>query len=94
MDTDEKVKPEAGFDSAAPCDYSQPQLQMDRKAIKVIGRRTLPATSGEAFRRAQVLQAQLELLNPSPRPRGFVFKARTREDYERWRKQQANPRLW
>lgn len=31
----------------------------------------------EALRRASVLQAQAELLNPYPRPRGFVFKAKT-----------------
>ena len=48
----------------------------------------------EALRRAMILQAQAELLNPYPRPRGFVFKARTREEYERWRKAQSNPRLW
>jgi hypothetical protein len=48
----------------------------------------------EALRRATILQAQAELLNPYPRPRGFVFKAKTREDYERWRKAQSNPRLW
>lgn len=48
----------------------------------------------EALHRASVLQAQAELLNPYPRPRGFVFKARTRDEYERWRKAQTNPRLW
>jgi hypothetical protein len=48
----------------------------------------------EALRRATILQAQVDLLNPYPRPRGFVFKARTREEYDRWRKAQANPRLW
>jgi hypothetical protein len=48
----------------------------------------------EALRRACILQAQAELLNPYPRPRGFVYKARSREEYERWRKAQANPRLW
>jgi hypothetical protein len=48
----------------------------------------------EGLRRAAVLQAQAELLNPYPRPRGFVFKAKTREDYERWRKSRTNPRLW
>jgi hypothetical protein len=68
---------------------------MDQDAkVKVVGRRTLPTTPEEAFRRAQVLQAQLELVHPDPRPRGFVFKARTREDYERWRRAQSNPRLW
>jgi hypothetical protein len=53
-----------------------------------------PLPAAEAVRRAAVLQAQAELLNPFPRPRGFVFKARTREEYERWRKARSNPRLW
>ncbi len=53
-----------------------------------------PSSPEEALGRAAVLQAQAELLNPYPRPRGFVFKAKTREDYERWRKAQKNPRLW
>jgi hypothetical protein len=48
----------------------------------------------EALRRAAILQAQANLLNPYPRPRGFVFKAKTWEEYERWRKAQDNPRLW
>ena len=67
--------------------------------MKVVGKRRksdelTPITPAEALRRATVLQKQAELLNPYPRPRGFVFKARTREDYERWRKAQRNPRLW
>jgi hypothetical protein len=67
--------------------------------MKIVGHRqhsSEPALlpPAEALRRAGVLQAQAELLNPYPRPRGFVFKARTREEYERWRKAQPNPRLW
>lgn len=67
--------------------------------MKVVGtRRTsevpTPISPAEALRRAVVLQAQADLLNPYPRPRGFVFKAKTREEYERWRKAQKNPRLW
>jgi hypothetical protein len=34
----------------------------------------------EAVARAQILQAEAERLNPYPRPRGFVFKARTWEE--------------
>ena len=48
----------------------------------------------EALRRAVVLQAQADLLNPYPRPRGFVFKARTWEEYAAWRRAQTNPRFW
>jgi hypothetical protein len=67
--------------------------------MKIVGQRrrsdeTAPLPPAEAVRRASVLQAQADLLNPYPRPRGFVFKARTREEYERWRKAQTNPRLW
>ena len=51
-------------------------------------------TTEEALRRAAVLQAQADALNPYPKPRGFVFKAKTREEYEQWRKAQSNPRLW
>ncbi len=62
--------------------------------MKVVGRRRGIATPAEALRRSHVLQQQMELLNPYPRPRGFVFKAKTYEDYEKWRRSQANPRLW
>ena len=67
--------------------------------MKVVGKRRTsedftPISPAEALHRATILQRQLELLNPYPRPRGFVFKAKTREEYERWRKAQANPRLW
>lgn len=65
---------------------------------KVGHRRTsdeLIATSpAECFARALRLQEQAELLNPFPRPRGFVFKAKTRAEYDRWRLSQSNPRLW
>ena len=67
--------------------------------MKVVGKRQTtndfePMSPEEALRRATILQAQADLLNPYPRPRGFVFKAKTREEYERWRKAQKNPRLW
>jgi hypothetical protein len=67
--------------------------------MKIVGtRRTsealAPISPAEALRRAAILQAQADLLNPYPRPRGFIFKAKTREEYERWRKAQSNPRLW
>jgi hypothetical protein len=67
--------------------------------VKIVGRRRTTedlavVTPEEALARAVALQQQANLLNPYPKPRGFVFKARTRQDYERWRKAQANPRLW
>jgi hypothetical protein len=68
-------------------------------AVKIVGKRRTshdlrPVAPAEALRRATILQAQVDLLNPYPRPRGFIFKAKTREEYERWRKAQSNPRLW
>jgi hypothetical protein len=67
--------------------------------VKIVGRRRTshdlrPLEPEEALRRATLLQMQADLLNPYPRPRGLVFKAKTREEYERWRKAQSNPRLW
>lgn len=67
--------------------------------MKIVGKRRTSedltrSSPEEALSRAAILQAQAELLNPFPRPRGFLFKAKTREDYERWRKAQKNPRLW
>jgi hypothetical protein len=71
----------------------------DTQRVKIVGKRRMsedlaPISPQEAVRRATVLQQQADLLNPYARPRGFVFKARTRDDYERWRKAQSNPRLW
>jgi hypothetical protein len=67
--------------------------------MKIVGKRRTtenlsPISPAEALGRAVLLQEQADRLNPYPRPRGFVFKARTREEYERWRKAQTNPRLW
>ena len=74
-------------------------LLSDTLNVKIVGKRRVhddptPISPAEALRRATILQAQAELLNPYPRPRGFVFKAKTREEYARWRKAQKNPRLW
>ena len=65
--------------------------------IKVVGARKRAAehmSPEECHRRHLRLQRRMELLNPFPRPRGFVYKAKTWEDYETWRKAQSNPRLW
>ena len=70
---------------------------MDEPATKTVGR-CLAArrTQGPAefLERAWRLQQQVDASNPYPKPRGFVFKARTWADYEAWRRQQKNPRLW
>ncbi len=67
--------------------------------VKIVGKRRSsedlsPISPGEALARAAVLQRQHDRLNPFPKPRGFVFKARTWKEYEDWRKAQTNPRLW
>ncbi len=63
------------------------------RAIRSVGRRRV-RTPQENLQRAEELQEFAESRSRFPRPRGFVFKARTREDYERWRRSQSNPRLW
>ena len=77
----------------------RPRQLSDTLIVKIVGKRRIhedltPVSPEAALRRATILQAQAELLNPYPRPRGFVFKAKTWEEYERWRKAQSNPRLW
>ena len=61
---------------------------------KVVGTRRRATDPVSCHRRALALMRQAEKLCPFPRPRGFVFKARTWEDYAEWRKAQPNPRLW
>ena len=62
-----------------------------------IGRRLNEHSVGDAniyYRRAERLIQEMDQLNPWPRPRGFVVKAKTWEDYRQWRDAQHNPRLW
>jgi len=68
----------------------------EEQIVKMVGRRQSLGNGDprEFLMRAMALQESVERLNPYPKPRGFVFKARTWEDYERWRKSQSNPRLW
>jgi hypothetical protein len=69
---------------------------MNEPSIKVVGtRRRTPSDGPSEFRsRAQWLQQHADRLNPNPKPRGFVFCARTWADYKAWRTSQPNPRLW
>ncbi len=66
-----------------------PELKM-----KVVGRKPVLLSPEESFRAAMILIRQAEKLSPYPRPRGFVHKSRTYEDYTRWRRSQPNPWLW
>ena len=65
-------------------------------AIKVVGARSEAGEARpETYRaRAWRLQQHADRLNPHPKPRGFVVKARTWAEYEAWRRAQDNPRLW
>lgn len=62
--------------------------------MKTVGKLRPNLSPEESLQRAERLIAEANLLAPHPRPRGFVFKARSWEDYEAWRKAQSNPRLW
>ena len=65
--------------------------------VRVIGRRLKQQEDdgpAEFLARASRLQQSVDVLNPFPKPRGFVFKAKTWEDYAAWRRAQENPRLW
>ena len=78
--------------SATPTPYAArmvPELKM-----KVVGRKQVLLSPEESFRAAMILIRQAERLSPYPRPRGFVHKSRTYEDYSIWRRSQANPWLW
>lgn len=61
--------------------------------IKVVGRRRPCNDPADCVERAWRLERELDLLNPFPRPRGFVFKAKTWEEWHAWRAAQSNPRL-
>lgn len=63
---------------------------------KIVGRRQPRRASSPAeyHQRASDLQRRVDRLNPYPKPRGFVFKAKSWGDYETWKRRQTNPRLW
>ena len=67
----------------------------ERSPIRVVRERSPEMDGPSAYlQRAETLIAEMDRLNPWPRPRGFVQRFRTHEDYEAWKKQQPNPRLW
>ena len=76
--------------------YDKSVNQPGKLKTKVVGhRRQERETNPKKLReRARTLQEHVDRVNPYPKPRGFVYKARTWKDYETWRKQQDNPRLW
>jgi hypothetical protein len=62
--------------------------------VKAVGRKQVFLSPEESLRQAMILIRQAEKLSPYPRPRGFVHKAKTYEDFARWRRAQSNPWLW
>ncbi len=62
--------------------------------VKRVGKRKRPETPEECLRMVERMNAEVALLSPFKRPRGFVAKFKSYEDYEAWKKQQNNPWLW
>jgi hypothetical protein len=63
--------------------------------MKTVGKQSrMPATPEEAVLRAGKIIAEAFRVSPIKKPRGFVVKFKTRQDYENWRRDQMNPRLW
>ena len=63
--------------------------------MKIVGKQLrMPATPEEAVLRAGQIIAEAFRVSPIKKPRGFVVKFKTRQDYENWRRDQKNPRLW
>jgi len=68
-------------------------MTIDYTKVKMVGQRRRRSPE-ECLGQAWELQQFGERFARFPRPRGFVFKARTWSEYEAWRKAQSNPRLW
>lgn len=62
--------------------------------MKVVGKRLPPATPAESLKLAESLITEAEKLIGAVRRPPFVLKARTWEEYEAWKRRQANPRYW
>jgi hypothetical protein len=61
--------------------------------MKIVGTRRTPRTPAECHARSVLLEREINLLNPFPKPRGFIFKAPTWQAWKDWRESQENPRL-
>jgi hypothetical protein len=63
--------------------------------MKIVGSRVTDAGSAAALvTRAARLIAAANQLAPTPKPRGFVVKCKTWQDYTAWKQAQTNPRFW
>lgn len=63
------------------------------QTTKIVGTRIRATDAVSCHRRALALMRQAEKICPFPKPRGFVMKARTWDEYEEWKAAQPNPRL-
>jgi len=59
--------------------------------MKVVGNRRVVSSPEESLRRAERLSAEADLLASHPRPRGFIFKAKTWAAYESWKRRRPIP---
>jgi hypothetical protein len=64
-----------------------------QQQVKVVGKRKTPETPAEFLAAAERINSELALLIPEKRPRGFVMKFKTPDDYQKWKAQQTNPWL-
>ena len=62
--------------------------------VKRVGKRKRPQTPEECLEMVERMNAEVVLLSPFKRPRGFVARFKTYADYEAWKKAQTNPWLW
>jgi hypothetical protein len=60
---------------------------------KSVGNRKPPETAAEFLAIAQRMNAEMALLIQEKRPRGFVMKFKTHDDYHKWKSEQTNPWL-
>jgi hypothetical protein len=63
--------------------------------MKIVGlRHRQPSSPVTDLRRAERIIAEANRLAPHPKPRGFVVKSKTWQEYAAWKLAQTNPRLW
>lgn len=63
--------------------------------MKIVGTRTAgPTTPAALVNRANRLITEAFRIAPLKKPRGFVAKFKTWQDYEDWRKSHPHPRFW
>ena len=65
-----------------------------KNQLKIVGKQKELTTPQERYALAARQYWAALAMSPYPRPRGFVYKARTWEEYHRWRASQDNPWLW